>query len=52
VVEEINNKFPRSKQLQFIKTITWILPYIIRGTPISQAAIFYTDANKFGMAGY
>ena len=34
---EINNKYPQSKQLQFIKRTNWILPRTVRGTPISKA---------------
>ena len=49
---EINNRYPKSKWLHFIKGINWILPHIIKGTPISGAATtFYTDASKSGKAG-
>ena len=30
----------------------WILPRIVKRTPIPEAPTFYTDANKMGMAGY
>ena len=49
---EINNRYPKSRQLQFIKRPNWIFPHIIKGTPISGAPTFYTDANKSGKAGY
>lgn len=49
---EINNRYPKSKWLQFIKTTNWILPHIIKGIPISGASTFYTDASKSGKAGY
>lgn len=49
---EINNRYPKSKRLQFIKRTNWILPRIIKGTPISGAPTFYTDASKSGKAGY
>lgn len=34
------------------KKTNWILPHIIKRTPIPEAPTFYTDANKMGMAGY
>lgn len=50
---EINNKYPKSKRLQFIKRTNWVLPHIVWRTPISGSPIFfYTDANKSGKAGY
>lgn len=49
--EEINNKYLKSKQLQFIKN-NWILLSTVRGTPVSKAPTFYLDANKLGMVGY
>lgn len=48
-VAKINNKYPKSKQLQFIKRTNWILPCIVRGPPISKALTFYTDANNSGI---
>ena len=48
----INNRYPKSKWLQFIKRTNWILPRIIKGTPISGAPTFYTDASKSGKARY
>ena len=49
---EINNKYPKSKHLQFIKRINCILPLIVKETPISAASTFYTDTNKSCKAGY
>ena len=37
-LEEINNRYPQNKQLQFIKRTIWSLPHVIKGTPISRAA--------------
>lgn len=48
---EINNKYPKSKKDLFIKRIYWILPYIVKGTPISGAPTFYPDANKTRKVG-
>ena len=50
-----NNKYPKkSKHIQFLKWTNWILPYILKTTPISEfytmQLTFYTDANKMGMA--
>jgi hypothetical protein len=49
---EINNKYPQSKQLQFIKRNNWILPQIIKRTPTSGGPTFYTDTNKSKKAGH
>ena len=49
---EINNRYPKSKWLHFIKRTNWILPHIIKGTPISEAPTFYTKANTSGRAWY
>ena len=49
---EINNKYPRSKRIQFIKETNWIFPHVVQDTPISGALTFYTDANNLGKAGY
>lgn len=49
--EEINNKYSQSKRLQFIKWTNWILPRIVKGTPISEVPTFYTDTCKSGKAG-
>ena len=49
---EINNNYPKSKRLNFIKRTSWILPRIVRDAPITGAHTFYTDANKSGKAGY
>lgn len=40
---EINDKYSQSKKLQFIKRTSIV---------ISEAAAFYTDANKLRKAGY
>lgn len=32
---EIGNKYQKSKIFQFIKKTDWILPHIVKGTPIS-----------------
>ena len=44
------NEYLQSKHLQFTKRTNWILPSIVKGTPIPEAPTFYTDANKLGMA--
>ena len=49
---EINNNYPKSKRLNFIKRTSWILPRIVRDAPITGARTFYSDANKSGKAGY
>ena len=49
---EINNKYLESKLIVFTKRTNWILPCIVKRTPIPEAPTFYTDANKMGMAGY
>ena len=49
---EINNKYLKSKLIVFTKRTNWILPCIVKRTPIPEAPTFYTDANKMGMAGY
>ena len=49
---ETNNKYPKSKRLQFIKRTKWFLLLIVLGTPISGAHTFYSDINKSGEAGY
>lgn len=49
---EINNKYPQSKRLQFIKRTNWILPHRVKGTPISGVPTFYIFANKSGKAVY
>lgn len=48
---EINNIYAKSKELQFIKRTEWILPHVVKRTPISGALTLYADANKLGMAG-
>ncbi|KAL6055503.1 hypothetical protein STEG23_020485, partial [Scotinomys teguina] len=49
---EINSKYPKSDRIELIKRADWILPRIVRETPISGVRTFYTDANKQGKAGY
>ncbi|KAL6040906.1 hypothetical protein STEG23_037882 [Scotinomys teguina] len=49
---EINNRYPKSKRIEFIKKTEWVLPHIVRQKPISGVLTFYTDANKLGKAGY
>jgi hypothetical protein len=51
-LEDINNRYPKSKWLQFIKRTNCFLHCIIKGTPISGTSIFYTDASKSGKTGY
>lgn len=46
------NKYPKGKQLQFIKRTEWIPSHIVKRAPISRTLTFYTDANKLGLAGY
>lgn len=46
---EINNKYPKSKHLQFIKLTSWIIPCVIKGRPTPKARTLYTGANKLGM---
>ena len=48
---EINNNYPKSKTLNFIKRTSWIRPRIVHDAPITGACTFYTDANKLGKAG-
>ncbi|MGE9574186.1 reverse transcriptase domain-containing protein [Escherichia coli] len=48
----ISNNYPKTDRIKFIKTTVWILPRIVRQTPISGVLTFYTDANKSGKAGY
>ncbi|KAL6079786.1 hypothetical protein STEG23_023427 [Scotinomys teguina] len=49
---EINNRYPKSKRIEFIKKTEWVLPHSVRQKPISGVLTFYTDANKLGKAGY
>lgn len=49
---EINDRYFKSKQLQFIKWTNWILLSTVRGIPVSTAPTFYLDANKLGMMSY
>ncbi|ERE73370.1 putative HERV-K-5q33.3 provirus ancestral Pol protein [Cricetulus griseus] len=42
----ISNNYPKTDRIKFIKKIVWILPRIVRQTPISGVLTFYTDANK------
>ncbi|KAL6061183.1 hypothetical protein STEG23_011259, partial [Scotinomys teguina] len=49
---EINNRYPKSKRIEFIKKTEWVLPHIVQQKPISGVLTFYTDANKLGKAGY
>lgn len=50
-LQEINNKYPKSKQL-LTKRTNRILLRVVKGIPVSVAPKFYTDANKSLMAGY
>ena len=45
------NEYLQSKHLQFTKRTNWILPSIVKGTPIPQAPTFYPDASKLRMEG-
>ncbi|ERE72103.1 HERV-K-3q27.3 provirus ancestral Pol protein [Cricetulus griseus] len=47
----ISNNYPKLR-IKLIKKTVWILPHIIRQTPISGVLTFYTDANKSGKADY
>ncbi|KAL6093193.1 hypothetical protein STEG23_016117 [Scotinomys teguina] len=49
---EINNRYPKSKRIEFIKKTEWVLPHIVRQKPISGVPTFYTDAIKLGKAGH
>ncbi|KAL6058683.1 hypothetical protein STEG23_035832, partial [Scotinomys teguina] len=49
---EINNRYPKSKRIEFIKKTECVLPHIVQQKPISGVLTFYTDANKLGKAGY
>ncbi|KAL6033485.1 hypothetical protein STEG23_016302 [Scotinomys teguina] len=49
---EINNCYPKSKRIEFIKKTEWVLPHIVQQKPVSGVLTFYTDANKLGKAGY
>ena len=51
-LKNINNKYPKSKQIEFIKRTNWILPCTVRRAPISGAVTFYTGANKSEMSVY
>ncbi|ERE67035.1 HERV-K-3q27.3 provirus ancestral Pol protein [Cricetulus griseus] len=44
----ISNNYPKTDRIKFIKKTVWILPRIVRQTPISGVLTFYTDANKSG----
>ena len=48
---DINNKYPQSKMIEFLKKTNCILPRIVRDEPISGAPTFYTNANKPGKEG-
>lgn len=48
---EINN-YLKSKHLQFIKRTNWILPHIVKETPIPEAPTIYPDASQLRMEGY
>lgn len=50
--EELSNKYPKSKTLQFIKRINYILHHIIKGASMSEFPIFYSDTNKSGKADF
>lgn len=43
---EMNNKYPKSKCLLFIKRTNWILPHIVKGTPVPEAPTFYTEKGR------
>jgi hypothetical protein len=43
---KINSKYPKSKHFLFIKQNNWVLPFILKGTPIPETPTFYMDANK------
>lgn len=54
---DINNKYPKSKHLQFMERkkkekLNWILPCIVKEMPVPNVPLIYTDENEFGMAGY
>lgn len=49
---DINNKYVKSKELQFTKRTEWILSCIVKRAPVSVALTFYTEANELEMAGY
>ncbi|ERE61672.1 putative HERV-K-19q12 provirus ancestral Pol protein [Cricetulus griseus] len=42
----MSNYYPKTDSIKFIKKTVWILPRIVRQTPISGVLTFYTDANK------
>lgn len=48
----ISKNYPKSERIKFIKKTIWILPHIVRKTPISGVPTFHTDANKPGKAEY
>ena len=49
---ETNNKYLKSKHIQFTKGTHWILPCIIKRTPIPEASTFYKDSKKMVMTCY
>ena len=49
---EIKNKYPKSKQIQFIKRTAWVLPHTVRREPISRVFTLYSEANRLGKSGY
>ena len=51
-MREINNKYPKSKQLQFQNNVNELSFFIMKVIPISGALAFFTAANKSQKAGY
>lgn len=48
VLREVTSKYPKSKWLQFIEWTKFILPLIIKSTPISRVLTDYSATNKSG----
>lgn len=51
-VAEINYKYPKSKQLQFIERTEWIFPCTVKSHMFWRFLHVNIDAHKLGMAGY
>lgn len=51
-LREINNRYPQSKILQYIKRNNCVLPYIVQRTLICGVPTVYIDTNESGKASY
>nr|XP_058148949.1 uncharacterized protein LOC111759160 [Dasypus novemcinctus] len=48
----IDNHFPTSKFLTFLRKTTWILPKIIKSLPLENACTVFTDGSSNGKAAF